>query len=328
MAKDETTPTSQMMPETAAYYATKSIPIAGRDDRAGAVRDSLVGGTYDSAVDIAVIDGDRLAGLVRIETLLAALPQTPLRDLMDNDPPIVAPGTDQEIAAWRAVQRSESSLAVLDADKRFVGLIPPHSLLGVLLHEHDEDLARLGGYLHDTSEAREASLESVLRRFAHRLPWLLVGLAGALLAAGVVGAFQRQLEKDVMIAFFMPGIVYLADAVGTQTETLVIRGLSVGVSIRRIFWREVITGILVGVALALAFIPIGMFGWGDGELAAAVAISIFLASSIATSVAILLPWMFHRLGTDPAYGSGPLATVAQDLLSITVYLLVSTALVT
>lgn len=73
----------------------------------------------------------------------------------------------------------------------------------------------------------------MLRRFWHRLPWLLLGLAGAFLAAGIVGSFERQLEENVILAFFMPGIVYMADAVGTQTETLVVRGISVGVPIRR-----------------------------------------------------------------------------------------------
>ena len=81
--------------------------------------------------------------------------------------------------------------------------------------------------------ARTASEEPVVKRFWHRVPWLLVGLLGALLAADIVGAYEQQLQANVMLAFFIPGIVYLADAVGTQTEALVIRGLSVGVSIGR-----------------------------------------------------------------------------------------------
>jgi Mg/Co/Ni transporter MgtE len=81
-------------------------------------------------------------------------------------------------------------------------------------------------------------------------PWLLVGLLGALLAADIVGAYEQQLQANVMLAFFIPGIVYLADAVGTQTEALVIRGLSVGVSIGGVVRREVYTGLLVGVTLA------------------------------------------------------------------------------
>jgi Mg/Co/Ni transporter MgtE len=97
------------------------------------------------------------------------------------------------------------------------------------------------------ASARHATEEPVSPRIRHRLPWLLIGLAGAIAAAGVVGLFESELEEQVLLAFFVPGIVYMADAVGTQTEALVIRGLSVGVSIRRIMQREFVTGVLVGV---------------------------------------------------------------------------------
>jgi magnesium transporter len=116
----------------------------------------------------------------------------------------------------------------------FVGLVPPHRIVAVLLTEHDEDVARLGGCLASTENARQAAEEDVGRRLWHRLPWLLVGLAGAMASAAIVGAFEEQLEDNVLLAVFVPGVVYMADAVGTQTEALVIRGLSVGVSIRAI----------------------------------------------------------------------------------------------
>ena len=103
--------------------------------------------------------------------------------LMDADPPVVRHGVDQEVAAWKAVQHGESALAVVDDDGRFVGLIPPQRLLGVLLAEHDEDMARLGGFMKGSAGAREASLEPARLRLWHRLPWLIVGLFGAIAAA-------------------------------------------------------------------------------------------------------------------------------------------------
>jgi len=120
-------------------------------------------------------------------------------------------------------------VAVVDEDGVFVGLIAPPALIGIFLHEHDEDMARLGGYLRGTSAAPSASEEPILRRFWHKVPWLVLGLLGALISADVVGAFEGRLQENVLLAFFMPGIVYLADAVGTQTETVVVRGLSVGI---------------------------------------------------------------------------------------------------
>ncbi len=110
-----------------------------------------------SARDVAVCVDDTLVGLVTIETLLGADEHLLLEEVMEPDPPRVGPGADQEVAAWKMIHRGESSLAVVDGQDRFVGLIPPTQMLEVLLREHEEDLRRLGGFLHDTAQARLAS---------------------------------------------------------------------------------------------------------------------------------------------------------------------------
>jgi magnesium transporter len=206
-------------------------------------------------------------------------------------------------------------------------LITPQRIFEVLLFEHDEDTARLGGVLQTTSEAYTASNEPLLRRLGHRLPWLLLGLAGALVSADLVALFETRLSEKVLLVFFIPGVVYLADAVGTQTETLVIRGMSLGVPIEKVFWREVATGFLVGLVLAALLLPLVYWRWGDRAVALAVATALLAACSIASAVAMALPWVLRRLGQDPAFAAGPLATVIQDLLSVLVYLLVCLALV-
>lgn len=99
-----------------------------------------------------------------------------------------------------------------------------------------------------------------------------------------------------------------------------------GVGIRRILVPEALTGLVVGVLLGLVMMPLVGLMTGDGRLAVAVALAVLAASSIATVVALVLPWMLQRLGRDPAFGSGPLATVVQDLLSILIYLGAVTAL--
>jgi magnesium transporter len=218
-------------------------------------------------------------------------------------------------------------MAVVDDDGRFLGLIPPYRLLGVLLREHDEDMARLGGFLAGSESARVTSVESVRRRVWHRLPWLLIGLVGALLAAVIVGRFEEQLSENVLLALFIPGIVYMADAVGTQTETLLIRGLSVGVGIGRVAVRELLTGLIVGAILSAVFLVVGLLAWDDPDVIVAVALAIFAACAVATGVAMALPTLFHAMGIDPAFGSGPLATVIQDLLSILIYFMIASAIV-
>ena len=140
------------------------------------------------------------------------------------------------------------------------------------------------------------------------MPWLLVGLAGAMVSAVLMTAFEAQLDANLAVAYFVPGIVYLAAAVGTQTETLAIRGLSVGVGIRGIVGREALTGLCVGVMLGVIMLPVAALMTGDRMLAAAVALAVLAASTIATVVALALPWLLNRLGKDPAFGSGPLAS--------------------
>ena len=306
--------------DSAAARAARNVPIAAPEETVASVLDRMRGERFDSAVVVAVCSGQQLVGLLTIERLLAAPGQATLATVMDSEPPVVRPGVDQEHAAWLAAQRAEPGLAVVDEHGRFRGLIPPQRLAAILLEEHDEDMARLGGFLKSSATARSASEESVARRLWHRLPWLAVGLIGAMLTAILLGSIEDQISANVAVAYFIPAIVYLADAVGTQTETLAIRGLSVGVGIGRVAGREAATGLLVGLVLAAAMLPTISLLWHDVALAVTVSLAVLCASTIATVVAMALPYLLHRLGYDPAFGAGPLATVVQDLLSIVIYL--------
>src|SRR5512145_3512856 len=277
--------------ETAAEHASTRVPLVSPATTAGEARRGLVGREFDTASHIVVQEAGKFLGILRIEALLTAPDDSLVGDLADREVPVVSPGVDQEVAAWRAVRNEETALPVVDAEGRFLGIIPPQRLLGILLSEHEEDLTRLGGFLKSTSEARTTSTETVERRFRHRFPWLLVGLAGALLAADFVGRFEGHLRETVMLAFFIPGIVYLADAVGTQTETIVVRGLSVGVRMRSMVVRELLTGLAIGLALAAVALPFVWWRWNDTGLALSVGVSVFAACSTATLAAMMLPWL-------------------------------------
>ena len=170
--------------ETASEHVRTLVPVVASHTRVSELRRSLEGTTFESVTHIGVCDNGKLVGVLKIEDLLSALPDAKVSDIMDGDPPAVAHGVDQEKAAWKAVQHGESALAVVDDAGRFVGFIPPDRLLAVLLHEHEEDMARVSGFLRDTSMARSASEEPISRRFWHRVPWLLLGLAGAVTGGG------------------------------------------------------------------------------------------------------------------------------------------------
>lgn len=228
--------------------------------------------------------------------------------------------TDQERVASLAIKNVLGTVPIVDSEGRFLGLVPPQTLLAVLRHEHVEDLHRLTGILRETQAAREAIEGPPSRRVRHRLPWLFVGLAGSAVAALVMARFEAVLEARIAVVFFLPGIVYLADAIGTQTEAIAVRGLSLRhQGIRTLLLGEIWTGLLLGAILGAAA---GLVLWAvlqDLPLALAIAMALFAAGGIASTIGLLLPWLFQRFGLDPAYGSGPLATVAQDVLSLLVY---------
>lgn len=303
------------------------IPTAAPGDRVADVRAALVGRRFDSAGAIAVLEGDVLVGLVSVEDLLAAPAGTAVEDLSYREAPVADLRTDEEQVARAMAHRSGESIAVVDGRGRFRGLISAREMLPVVAAEHDEDLARLGGYLAGAKRARGAAQESVARRLWHRAPWLLLGLLGAMATALIIGGFEHQLDSNLLLAFFVPAVVYMADAVGTQTETVLIRALSVGVSVRAMLARELVTGVVMGALVGGAFAVFAVAGWGEARVAVAVGIALFASCSLATVVAMTLPAMLQRLGRDPAFGSGPLATVIQDLLSIVVYFAVAAAIV-
>jgi magnesium transporter len=263
----------------------------------------------------------RLQGVVPIEKLIASPVRAKLRDIASHAFPRVGPHTDQERAASLALHHGVDALPVVDAKGRALGVMPSQALLQILRREHVEDLHRLAGIEREAAQARHAIEDPPLRRARHRLPWLLVGLAGSALATAAMAAFESTLSATIAVAFFVPGIVYLADAIGTQTEAIAVRRLSLThAGLARLLGGELRTGLLLGAVLGVAsFFPVWIV-FGELRLAAAVATAILAAGTIAAGLGLALPWWIARTGRDPAFGSGPLATVIQDVLSLLVYL--------
>lgn len=307
--------------ETARHHMVTRVPTATHDDTAGAVRALLLDTAWDYVGAVYLLDAQgRLDGLVPITALLAAPAATPIAALRQPPPPAVHLETDQEHAASLAIRHNVTAMPVIDNGQRLLGVMPPQALLEVLRHEHIEDLHRLAGIRHEATRARHAIEDPPLRRARDRLPWLLVGLAGSVVATLVVASFEHALNANIAIAFFVPGIVYLADAVGTQTETVAVRGLSLShAPFATLVGGEARTGAIIGLTLAVCvFFPVWWWN-GDIRLATAVAVALFAAGTAATTIGVLFPWLIARTGRDPAFGSGPLATIVQDVLSLLIY---------
>lgn len=304
----------ERIPEAAA-------PVARPDETAAAVRERLRRLPVGSWDLLCVVDtSGRLLGTVAPGALLC-LPDEATLGAAAEPVPQVGPGTSQEEMASIALERNASAVALTDAEGRLAGIAGPRALMAILRREHVEDLHRLAGISRETEQARAALEDAPARRVRHRLPWLLVGLAGCIAATGIMANFEEELGRRPAIAFFVPGLIYLADAIGTQSEAIAVRGLSLSrSSALRLIGGELRTGWLIGFLLALlAFL--GIWGWfGDLRLAAAVGLAMVTAGCAASVLGFTLPWLLGRLGTDPAYGSGPLATIVQDVLTLLIYL--------
>lgn len=315
--------------ETAGEHIVTDVTLAQPAEPAGAVVDRVRTAPLVHAGSVYVTDGEhRLLGMVELPELLRTDPGRPIGAVMHVVPAVAHPESDQEHAASIAVRHGLAALPVVDAEHRLLGVLPPEALMAVLRAEHLEDLHRLAGVRREQLMAREAIEAPPLRRARHRLPWLLIGLVGSGLATLAMASFEATLKSTVAVAFFVPGIVYLADAIGTQTEAAAVRGLSlVHEPLPELVWGELRTGALMGLILAGVALPAVWLGFGDLPLALAVAGTVLAAGAVATTVGLLLPWAITRLGRDPAYGSGPLATVIQDVISILVYLTIASLMV-
>lgn len=307
--------------ESAAHHLHARVPRALPDTTAAALLQSIQGRRFDATELICICDAEgRLLGGIALGALIALPPETRLGEAMTASIACVRPDDDQERVASIALHHRLEAVPVVDDNGFLLGIVPPAALLAILRREHVEDIHRLAGIHRESAQARHAMHAPPVRRARDRLPWLLVGLVGSVIATLVMSSFERALETQLAIAFFVPGLVYLADAIGTQTEAVTVRGLSLShARLGPLLGRELRTGLLIGSVLGTLVFVLVWLGFGNVKLAFAVSIAVLFAGAAATSIGLVLPWMLAHVGSDPALGSGPLATVIQDVLSLLIY---------
>lgn len=239
----------------------------------------------------------------------------------------VSPDTDQERAAAVALEEQVKAMPVVDENGVLIGVIPVNTIFKILSQEHEEDLLYMGG-VEMTNSAEgvlNARLSSLLTA---RLPWLIVGLAGGLVAAMVVERFETVLEHYLALAFFLPLVVYMSDAVANQTLTIFIRAMAINndFSIRRYIVRELTVGGCIGAVIGVLIYLISYVWFWDWEVSFILGTSLFLAIIIAVTIALLMTLGLFWLKKDPAPGSGPFATIIIDVTTIILYFLIASGL--
>ena len=304
------------------------IPQATTGSPVSDVIEDLRGRKYECADTVFITDPNgRLEGIVRINDLLAA-GDRPIAEIMEPEHEAVRREDDQEQIAVLAMQLNMIAVPVVDDDMKLIGAVPPEALFKILRNEHMEDLQRLAGIAPHV-EGPEVALDAPLHdRFRRRLPWLVFGLLASSTVTFVMVGFERALSVNVAVAFFVPALVYIAGAIGTQAVSVAVRGLSAGeVAIGRLLRDELIIGLAIGAFLGLVSFILVYVVFSNATLSLAVGLAVLGGGAVSASVGFGLPWAFQRLGSDPALGSGPICTIIQDVASLTIYFLLVSALV-
>ncbi len=315
--------------ESAGHRMTAQVPTAQSTDTIGDVIDLLHKKikSFKTIDYVYVLDeGGHLHGVLSTKDLYRAKKTTAVGKVCKKTPLIsMKATTHQERAAYLALQHNIKAVPVTDHEHRFLGVITPDSILTILYKEMHEDYLRMVGIQHPRAHMSIFDL-SLWESFKHRMPWLLLGLLGGLLSAKIIGLFEHTLEQNLILATFIPLIVYMGDAVGTQMEAYMIRDLAIDRHLRFgvYFLRQGAIVLLIAGACGVLLTGAALLFYGSLMLALTLGISLAAAILSSLCTGLFFPFIFSRLHMDPADASGPIATIIQDLLSVAIYLWVAT----
>lgn len=280
-----------------------------------------------------VTDEGHLRGVVSLRELLSADKDKSIESLMRTEPVTTRIDVDQEEAAQKIERYDILALPVVDDLGRIIGVITHDDVLDVTTEEATEDIFKSAGFsfsdeqISRSSAILDSSIANILRI---RLPWLLVALAGGMMAGGVIEVYEATLEAVVALAFFVPVIMDMGGNVGTQASTIFVRGLAVGQiddkNAMRHFGREGLVGLFIGLFIGGvggggAYLWQGV--WRGEEYAPELALVVFIGlvsvCVIAAVIGYVIPWIIHKLGFDPAAASDPLITTVKDVTALLIY---------
>lgn len=275
-----------------------------------------------------VIDTGKLVGVVTMRQLILEDPQRLIRDVMIEDPIAMPPNVDQESVVEQLGHYDFVAMPIVDAKGQMLGIVTHDDVLDVAVEEATEDAQMMGGLepLEDTYMA--TALLTLVRK---RATWLTVLFIAGLGAGSVLRHFQNTLQHTVTLIFFLPLIIASGGNSGSQSATLVTRGLATGdVDLTdwfRIVRRELASGMMLGCLLGglgcVASAFLGVPNWQ--RVAATVWLTLIAIVTCGSLLGSLLPIGLKRVGLDPAITSAPLVSGLIDIVGIWIYVHVANA---
>ena len=260
-----------------------------------------------------------LIGTVDLRNILIAQDTKQLKSLMRKLIVSVYPDTDQEEVARLVSKYDLKAIPVVNRNKALLGIVTVDDIIDVIIEEHMADILHLGGVSEE--ERTNSTLKTSVKK---RLPWLLINLITAFLAAFTIGLFEDVIMQVAVLAVVMPIVTGMGGNAGTQTLSVVIRGISLGeVDLKRdwkLVIKEVFLGIINGAITGLVTCIIVYMVYGNFYLGLIVFISMIGNLVIAGFFGFLIPLVLKRVGADPALASTIFLTTATDVLGFFLFL--------
>ncbi|MDR3204193.1 MAG: magnesium transporter [Deltaproteobacteria bacterium] len=272
-----------------------------------------------------VVDGHNgFKGAVSLKDMLLASQGQTMAELVKTPDLVVRVDEDQASIALKFQKYDTRSAPVVDSQNRLLGRITVDDIIDVVNEEADKDFYRLAG-----SSEEEIYTSGVVKTAALRFPWLLFNLCGGFVTSFILNFFEASLLKTLALITFVPMVLSLSGAVGSQSATITVRGLAMGRighgGILKNLWKEQRVTAFMAVAFGLAIALISGSMHGAVKLGLAVGLSITTAILVSAFLGALTPIFFQAVKVDPALASGPVVTSTNDVVSLLIYTLIGTA---
>ncbi len=268
----------------------------------------------------------KLVGVCSLRQLVVVPPDTPLKDFMTTDVFAVKTDMDQEEVAKIVASYDILAVPVVDEYGQLVGIVTVDDVIDIFREEATEDMMKMAGL----GGEEFIETQSVVKSAKIRLPWLFASCIGGIIAFIIISRFEGTLNRLTYLAAFIPVIMGMGGNIGTQSSTIVVRGLATGRLNIRDIWSVVFKELTIGVILGLIYgVLIGIVAqarYNTGALAMSVGLALICSMSVAALVGSLVPMLFARINIDPAVATGPLVTTAIDIISVFCYFMIATTL--
>lgn len=269
-----------------------------------------------------VMDKNRkLEGIIPIRKLILSEPDETIENIMDTNIISVHTLDDQEDIANIFRKYDLLAIPVVDKEGRLVGIITIDDIVDIIEQENTEDFQRMAAMQPSDEEYLKTSVVELAK---HRVTWLLILMLSATLTGSIIQKYQDVLYSVAILTSFIPMLMDTAGNAGSQSATLIIRGLALEEinlnDILRVMWKELRISILVGIVLAVVnFARILIMQQASVWVAATVSFSMIITVILAKVIGGSFPILAKKIGLDPAIMAGPLITTIVDALALTAY---------